>query len=413
MSPARNLSEPRGVEAAGLCIGCGVCAIAFPERVSMTKDETGFLSPSQSTGLSSAESELFVKFCPGTGYRQSQPEPGSQAELDPMWGPIIATRDGWALDESIRHHGSSGGALTALAAFLLAAGKVDAVVGVTGGSSDAFRNDSVVVRDPADVELLSGSRYSPADPFTSIVNVDTSDRVAVIGKPCDIAALRLLRDADASKLPKIEYFLSFFCAGTPGWRGTESVIDELKVPRVEIRTIRYRGDGWPGYFTATANNGATARMTYEESWGKTLNRHLHTRCKVCQDGMGVHADIVAADSWDVDARGYPVFDDGEGRSLLISRTSLGEELLREAEGRAISTAPTQLGRLPVIQPSQEKRKKFAALRAIGFALGGRSMPRFPGFARFRWIATAPREALAQAVGSFRRARADRHSEKLR
>ena len=363
----------------------------------------GFIVPVEVESLTSSEQQLFKKFCPGRGYGAARAQADATAVLDPMWGPVVKARDAWAGDARTRREGSSGGALTALVAYLLASGKVDAVIGTIASESDPFRNESVAIRDPADAHRLSGSRYSPTSPFHALTTVPLTERVAVVGKPCDIASIRELASSGGLTLPRIEYYLSFFCAGTPSWSGTEQAVQSLGVGKVFVKTITYRGNGWPGEFSVEDTSGARRAMTYEESWGTILNKHLHNRCKTCQDGMGVHADIVAADSWEVDENGYPVFANKEGRSFLITRTIRGEGLVGDAlNSEFLRGTETDLARLSTIQPSQVARKKFAAYRALGFRLAGTLSPSFPGFVRWRWAIREPLTALRQGVGSFRR-----------
>lgn len=400
---ARQLRDPGAVSAGGLCIGCGVCALAFPDRVSMVRTADGFDAAVLSGPLSKDESRAFREFCPGTGYRT----PRRPAPKDAMWGPVEKARDGWALDAATRENGSSGGVLTALAAYLLDSGEVTAVVGITASSADAFENASVVVRSASKIGRLAGSRYSPARPFEQILDLTSSERIAVVGKPCDIAGLRMLYETGTENLPEIRYFLSFFCAGTPSWNGTERAVVSLGIPRTRVASVRYRGDGWPGRFKVLDDEGAARSMTYEESWGSILNQHLHTRCKLCLDGVGSYADVVAADSWQTDDKGYPVFDNADGQSLVITRTPQGERLVAMASEHFIGTSERSLAGLPRMQPSQAVRKQVAAYRAIGYGLAGRPVPRFPGFARFRWAAGQPTRALRQLVGSYRRGRAER------
>jgi coenzyme F420 hydrogenase subunit beta len=369
----------------------------------MNENSEGFDQAVSTGNLTAAESQQFREFCPGTGYRAPR-RPGIRKH--PMWGPVVETRDAWALDPVLRENGSSGGVLTALAAFLLQSGEVSAVVGITASATDAFTNNSVVVREPSEVGRLAGSRYSPARPFESIRDLPTTERIAVVGKPCDIAGLRLLSEKAGQTLPEIAYFMSFFCAGTPSWKGTERATVFLGIPRPRVASVRYRGDGWPGRFTVVDDEGTANSMTYEESWGSILNKHLHTRCKLCLDGVGSYADIVAADSWQTDDHGYPLFEDGNGQSLVLTRTVQGERLVAAASSYFIEGTRRSLESLPRMQPSQATRKEVAAYRAIGYTLAGRSVPKFAGFARFRWVVRRPVVALRQLVGSYRRGRVE-------
>ncbi len=199
--------------------------------------------------------------------------------------------------------------------------------------------------------------------------------------------------------------LSFFCAGTPSQHATDALLAELGVEaHDEVGTLRYRGRGWPGRFTATSG-GRTVSADYDASWGSTLGPATQWRCKVCADGVGESADIVSADAWESDEHGYPSFVDGDGVSALIARTERGRRTILEAAAAgAIMLEPLAVERLADAQPLQTQRRRFLGARLLGSLLAGRRPPRYPGFALLRLSAAAPRTALRVLRGTVRRVR---------
>ena len=405
---ARNIGDPTAVTNGDLCVGCGVCALAFPKKVSMSRGSNGFEEAHLTAGseLTPDESDQFRRFCPGLGYERPRRTGGPQSTA--MWGNVIEAREAWASDRDVRRTGSSGGAITAIAGHLIASGKVEAVLGIAEGS-EPLTNEMRVIRSVDACATLSGSRYSPATPFQHLGDLGTGARIAVVGKPCDIAGLRrFLTSHSEDGYPTVVVYLSFFCAGTPSWKGTREALSRLDVDGRELESLRYRGNGWPGKFSVQLRGGEERSMPYEKSWGQILNKHLHTRCKLCQDGMGSQADIVAADSWETDERGYPLFTESEGRSLLVSRTPVGEQIVQEALALdAISARPADIQSLGNVQPSQRTRREVGAARGLGYRLGGHSVPSWRGVPRWRWLARRPILSIRQFVGAFRRARRER------
>ena len=55
-------------------------------------------------------------------------------------------------------------------------------------------------------------------------------------------------------------------------------------------------------------------MSYADSWGAHLSKHVQFRCKICPDAVGGVADIACADAWYGGDSGYPQFDEAAGRS---------------------------------------------------------------------------------------------------
>jgi coenzyme F420 hydrogenase subunit beta len=82
---------------------------------------------------------------------------------------VLAAWEGWASDDEIRHRGSSGGAVTALAAFALSnSGAADGVAHVAARADDPRLNEAVISRDRAGLLRGAGSRYAQASPAESL-----------------------------------------------------------------------------------------------------------------------------------------------------------------------------------------------------------------------------------------------------
>jgi coenzyme F420 hydrogenase subunit beta len=200
-----------------------------------------------------------------------------------------------------------------------------------------------------------------------------------VGKPCDIAALRALAEDRPEVAAAFPVMLSFFCAGVPSETGARAILAALGTDQEATARFRYRGQGWPGRATAELKDGGERSMSYHDSWGNILSKHVQHRCKICADGTGKAADIVCADAWESDAAGYPVFDEAEGVSLIVARTPLGARILADAraEGR-IETAPFDVAALAAIQPGQRERRRALLARLMALRLTGRPVPRYRG-----------------------------------
>ncbi|WP_416908773.1 MAG: Coenzyme F420 hydrogenase/dehydrogenase, beta subunit C-terminal domain [Polymorphobacter sp.] len=192
--------------------------------------------------------------------------------------------------------------------------------------------------------------------------------------------------------------LAFFCAGVPAETGARRILDHLGVSEGEVAAFRYRGDGWPGRATATLRDGSSRDMSYADSWGSILSKHVQFRCKICADAVGAAADIVCADAWDSDARGYPSFEEQQGRSLIMARTPAGQALLDQARAAGrIATSPLALEAIQRMQPHQARRKQQVSARLAALALARRPRPVYLGLGV---KAAARREPLIGRLRSF-------------
>jgi coenzyme F420 hydrogenase subunit beta len=390
------------VMAGQTCSGCGLCAGLDP-AIGLERDAKGWLRPVALAEASPGTDAVLAKACPGATI--SPWEGNSPRAVDPYWGPHVRVMTAHATDPEIRHMASSGGALSALALHLLETREVDRVLHVGMDALAPLFTKIVRSAGREDILRAAGSRYAPAAPLAEIrAELEQPGRILFIGKPCDAGALRQLMAADPSIAERFPYVLSFFCAGTPSQDGTDRIIRRLGVEKADVAHFRYRGDGWPGYATATRADGSSERMTYAASWGDILSKEVQFRCKICPDAVGGAADVAAADAWYGDESGYPAFDETDGRSLLISRTARGDALVMAAEAAgALQTTPLDIGEIIRMQPAQARRKRLVASRLAAMALTGNPRPVVDGLKVAEAARMAgPMENAKSCAGTVRR-----------
>lgn len=366
----RNVAD---VLDAGMCAGCGLCATSSAD---MQIDVKGYLRPRHPVNESAVNAA-----CPGRQVEHLN----SEAPYNITWGPLLSCQTGYAVQSEVRQFGSSGGVITSLLLHLLDNKKVDAIIQVGVSFSDPIRN-STYIHDNAEAVLKNaGSRYAPSAPLAVIRNLLGDGKVyGFVGKPCDVAGLRSFLHQYPQHQAQFPYLLSFICAGVPSELGTLDLLKKMGTDRSELDSFRYRGDGWPGLTKAVTRDGKERTLTYNESWGTVLNRHLQARCKVCADGIGEAADLVCADAWHEADNGYPSFEERDGRSLVLGRTRVGEALIHAAVAlKVIQTEPYQISALEAIQPYQSNRKRTAMARKFAIVLLGGRVPNFRGYALMR------------------------------
>lgn len=364
------------VRRGNLCAGCGGCALVAPGAVTMQMEPPGYLRPHQSAPLSAEQEARIAAICPGLGQGV---DPAGRTD-DVLWGPYVSMSVGWSTDPELRFAASSGGGLSAALTHLLTTGAVDGVI-QTGADPDIpVANLTRLSQSAADVQAAAGSRYAPSAPLAGLESyLQGEGRYAFVGKPCDVAALRALSAHDPRVDVRIPVMLSFFCAGVPSQEGAEAILAKLGTDLASTAAFRFRGNGWPGRATATLKDGTTRDMSYFDSWGGILSNHVQLRCKVCADGTGKAADLVFADAWHSDDRGYPLFEEQDGVSLIVARTPAGAALLAELEARQVlQTQPFDIATLADIQPGQSGRRRALLARLTGLALLGRVRPRYVG-----------------------------------
>lgn len=361
---------------AQLCSGCGLCAGVAPEAIRMETVAPGYSRPKVTATLSAEKESVIAASCPGAVVAPWPQAPARSA----YWGPSRRIMSGHALDPAVRHSGSSGGALSALLIHALETGLVDRVVQIAPDPEHPTRSRLTSSTTPGEVVANAGSRYAPSSPLEEIDKVlGEGLRTAIVGKPCDISALRQLATRDARVDALIPLKLSFFCGGLPSHDGADRVVRAMGLEPSELVTFRYRGNGWPGLARAETSSGEVGEMSYADSWGNFLSKEVQFRCKICPDAVGGVADVACADAWYGDESGYPSFEEQEGRSLIVTRTEAGDAIVDSAIGAGkLSGEPLPVDDIDRMQPAQARRKRLIVARTASCRIAGHAVPKMNG-----------------------------------
>lgn len=398
----RKLRTTSDVASWRLCAGCGACFWACRQNAIILVDR-----PDQGirpvTDISKCQlCGDCVKVCPGMEVSHGDFCEGIIPELSTAWGPILEIWEGYATDPEIRYKGSSGGAATALALYCVEKEQMGGVLQTAENPEKPCQNIAVLSRNRVDLLACTGSRYLPAAPCAKLEAIKSAESAcAFVGKPCDVAALRKSQAYDPALNTKIGVTIGVFCAGTPSTRGTHILLEALGVRPDDVRELRYRGLGWPGLTTVKLSNPRQAErsMTYEESWGNVLSRHVQFRCRLCPDSTAEFADIACGDPWH-----RPREPSDPGQSLILVRTQRGRRIL----GGAIGEGYLVLHRVqPSVLAQSQKPLYNKRCHLWGRLLAMRMMlvpvPHFAGFSllsnwrRLPWVAK-----LRSVGGTFRR-----------
>lgn len=382
-----------------LCIGCGLCeSILGQQKCTMKLDANGFYTPVVRGGLTSQENHLINKICPGVRVEG----PRSKGS----WGSLKFICQAWAADKEIRHKAASGGIITSLAVYLLEEKMVSAVLQVGVRDDSYLYNELRVSRNKDDVIRNAQSRYAPALVFHNIKELLDSEKgsFALIGKPCDMAAMQNFIREFPQYNGRIKYFLSIFCAGMPSYNATIQVWQQSGHKDAPVK-LKYRGDGWPGFFRAEFEDGTNYQTSYNDSWGKILGKQLNFRCKICPDGIGMLADISVGDSWNT-KNGYPDFSEDDGRCFCMIRTENGTRLFEGAIKKGyIESNYLDINKIEIQQPYQYERRKLEGWRVLAVQFYTQGILHFSGLSIWRQMLDSSfRVGIRNMVGTYIRIR---------
>jgi len=375
-----KLFSPQDMVSAGMCIGCGSCvAQAPPSEAQMQFDAYGQLKPQGATRWLRAKTESFSRTCPFSPASQNEDQLARElfptaGEHDTAIGCFQNAYVGYVAEAEYRMQGSSGGMVSWVATELMREGLVDGVAHVVA-SEDPQKEGRYfhyrISRTEAEVCAGAKSRYYPIE-LSQVLKLirETPGRYAVVGIPCFIKAVHLLREEDAVLRERIRFTLGLFCGHMKSARFVESFAWQMQVPAGEIAQVDYRQKD-----PTRPANWYKARLTLCD--GRTVDKdwwHLadgdwgagffmNQACNFCDDVVAETADISFGDAWV-----EPYASDGKGTNVVVVRSPIVAEMV---------TSALQAGRLQLeaVDSNFIARTQAAGLRqrreGLAYRLGWR------------------------------------------
>jgi len=342
LSEARP-SGPREIIASGLCIGCGGCTTLEP-TAQMGWDADGHLKPSAPKPWK--PSETFARICPFSPQAANEDKIAEDLfpqvpHADPLIGRYSDAYVGHVSEGGFRLGGSSGGMVSWVAAELLRRGLVDGVAHVTprrredgDGRLFGYR----ISRSEDELSEGAKSRYYPVELSSVLREIESvPGRYAIVGIPCFIKAVNLLRRENPVIAERVTHTIGLFCGHMKSAKMVDSFALQLGTEPEKVAAVDYRlknPDRPANWYTAhlTLDDGTTRQQDWwhlvDGDWGSGF--FMNSACNFCDDVVAETADIAMGDAWV-----EPYSSDGKGTNVVIARSPLMVELVRDGirEGR--------------------------------------------------------------------------------
>ena len=326
---------PRDIVAAGLCVGCGACGAA------MRWDRSGFLKPDgRDVGH-----QAFAQLCPSSPAAVDEDAiaaerfPGAAA-ADARLGRYEAAYVGRTVEDPFRPNGSSGGLTSWVAVELLRTGAVDGVAHIVPTDPVVTGRffDYRISRSPDELMAGAKSRYYPVELSRILAEIRAAPgRHAIVGVPCFIKAVHLLRRVDPLIRERVTHTLGLFCGHMKSASLIESFAWQLGAEFSRVRALDYRvkDEGRPANWYRAhleLEGGGSASQDWwhlgDGDWGAGFLQN--PACDWCDDVVAETADISFGDAWV-----EPYSSDGRGTNVVVVRTPELKAVLERArtEGR--------------------------------------------------------------------------------
>ena len=236
-----NPAGPDAIVRTGLCIGCGSCAAQGrldAHKVDMALDRHGELRPRGAPAWLRQGPAAFARTCPFSPAAANESQLADDLFADTVHadgevGRFRAAYVGHVAEPGFRERGSSGGMVSWTANELLRTGAVDAVAHVAPADGERlFRYR--LSRTPDELAAGAKSRYYPVEMSEVLETIRREPgRYAVVGVPCFVKAVQLLRREDPVMRERIVATLGLFCGHMKSTRLIESFALQMDVPMAE------------------------------------------------------------------------------------------------------------------------------------------------------------------------------------
>lgn len=341
--PSRQRVTPLRIVQSGLCIGCGACAAqARPDEARMELDRYGQFRPVGGADWMRGGPEGFARTCPFSPEAEDEDAISDalypEAERFATIGRMASAYVGYAQSEGFRDRGSSGGMVSWVLDELMREGLIDGaahVVPVADPQEDGrfFRYRISRTRD--EVREGARSRYYPVEASEILRTIrEVPGRYAIVGVPCFIKAIQLLRREDPILRERIVFTLGLFCGHMKSARFVESLAMQMGVPLGEVRAVEFRVKDTTrpaSAYTAqlTLRDGTVHRKDWwnlvDGDWGAGFFQVA--ACDACDDVIAETADVSFGDAWV-----EPYSSDGHGTNVVVIRSPTIDGLVRKALG---------------------------------------------------------------------------------
>ena len=314
-----------------MCTGCGVCVSEAPGSLKMEVNDYGFFTPKI---IKEELNENAAKVCPFNPKPEEEvKDENALADLflteasnkDKQIGKYFNTYVGFS--NQYRATSSSGGIATYVFEKLLQDKIVDHlyIVKEVNGSYEyqLFRNAHDIIK-------ISKTKYTPVTLEKLFLDIKTIEgKVAISGVACFIKAIRLKQHYNPELKQKIPFLIGIICGGLKSEFFTDYLAQkaniktsytkqDYRIKNPNSQAIDYSF----GAYDANQEFKQVRMKTIGDMWGTGMFKS--NACDFCDDVTTELADISLGDAWI-----HPYTNDGLGNSVVVTRTSLAEKIIKE------------------------------------------------------------------------------------
>jgi coenzyme F420 hydrogenase subunit beta len=315
------------VQKPGLCHRCGGC-VTFCTAINYSALELdGEGNPRYADEAKCIECGLCHTICPEIA--DLDPETKKNLGWKPPIGRVIETSIARATDPNIRKTATDGGVVTALLVHLFNRGRIDGAI-VTKQAGQ-FQRIPFLALSEKDVISAAGFSFDTSHGMTSYSDYYLTysqikefdplikkglQRVAFVGTPCQIKAVRRMQSLGIIPSDSIKFCLGLFCSGNFvfGKKEQEKLGEIGGFKFEDVKKINIKEE-----LIVHLKSGEEKTMMLDE-----LEFMKRFACYFCPDYSAEYADV-----------SFGGIGSEEGWTTVITRTPVGRAIFADAKAKAI------------------------------------------------------------------------------
>jgi coenzyme F420 hydrogenase subunit beta len=346
------------IVATGLCHGCGGC-VTFCTAVNYgaLKMEENHI-PRYKSVEKCIDCGICYLICPAAGELEEQLQ--RNVEWSAPMGRILQASIARADDEEIRNRATDGGVVTAILLHLFDSGRIDGAI-VSKETAEgripwlATSHEDIIAAAGSHYDAMHGpvhlgkeySTYSPSTQALGSLMRQGLKRIAFVGAPCQIKAVRKMEALKLVPSDSIKYYFGLFCTSNFDLGGDklEKLENLAGCSMDDVDKMNIKDE-----FMLHLKDGAIKSVPLD-----SLDFARREACRYCDDFSAEYADI-----------SFGGLGAENGWTTVVTRSPLGRATFAEArenclEIESIDNNPGQDARiLDKIMDSSMKKKTRAA-----------------------------------------------------
>ena len=290
-----------------LCSGCGACSVICPRScIEIIENETGELRPVVSNDC--VNCGRCISVCPFENHIDLS------ADFEKCYIGVA---------EEYEPNSSSGGVALWFFNKLLLKGIVDSVICVSAKDDSNQLFDYIECHTSEELKACRGSAYYPVSFGEILGKINDNNRIAIIGVPCFVNAIRNLMKSDSSILERVVCVAGLVCGHMPNKRMVDCLAWSQNKTRSDIVSCDFRlkdseRPAWDYGVKLKFNDGSEYGSFGSDDFGFLFWKRLFSQecCNHCSDVFANNADITFMDAW------LPEYkEEKNGTSMIICRNS--------------------------------------------------------------------------------------------